>query len=148
VSAVFALLVAVDPFGLQRTWPRRPIVAAVVAVVLSVAAIVADPLLRAIDLSPEGFWIAAGIVLLIPGSNRLLNAETHDVAGPAAVLVAIALATRDGTGITLVAVAIAALAVLGLQRTGGRWMVVAERVVGALMIVVALDLIRDGVIAV
>jgi small neutral amino acid transporter SnatA (MarC family) len=148
VSTILALLVAVEPFGLTRTWPRRPLVAAIVAVVLSVAVVLADPVLDALDLAPESFWIAAGIVLLIPGTNRLLNARTNDVAGPAAVLVAMALATRDGSGITLVAVGVSALAVLALSRVTGRWTGVAERVAGALMIVVALDLIRDGVIAV
>jgi small neutral amino acid transporter SnatA (MarC family) len=72
------------------------------------------------------------------------------VAGPGAVLVAIALATRDGTGTTLVAVGVAFVATLVALRFigSGRWVNVAERCIGAGMVVIAFDLIRDGVIAV
>ncbi len=151
MSAIFSLLVALDPIGIGRTWPKRLEAAAVAAAVLALAALLADPVLDALDLSPEGFWIAAGIVLLIPAFSRIGRGLTHDVAGPGAVLVAIALATRDGVGSTLVAVAIAFAATL-LATTfvppAARWVAMAERVVGALMVVVAFDLIRDGVIAV
>jgi small neutral amino acid transporter SnatA (MarC family) len=130
-------------------WPRRPIVAGAVAAALAVAVLVADPVLDALDLSPEGFWIAAGIVLLVPALGRLLAPTTRDVAGPAAVLVAIALATRDGRAESLVAVAVAGLAVLGAgYLPAGRWTPTVERLVGAAMVVIAFDLVRDGVIAV
>jgi small neutral amino acid transporter SnatA (MarC family) len=149
VSTVVALLVAVDPLGLARVWPRRPLVAALVAVVLSAAVVLADPVLDALDLSAEGYWIAAGLVLLVPACSRLARGTTRDVAGPAGVAVAMALATRDGTGITLVAVAVTALTALALSFAPlGRWAPVVERVVGAAMVVIAFDLVRDGVIAV
>lgn len=151
MSAVFALLVALDPIGIARTWPKRLEVAAIAAVILAVAVVVADPVLDALDLSPEGFWIAAGIVLLVPAFSRLVSGATSDVAGPGAVLVAIALATRDGVGTTLVAVGVAFVATLVATTfvvPGARWIGIAERVVGGLMVVVAFDLIRDGVIAV
>lgn len=152
MGAVFSLLVALDPVGLARTWPKRREVAAVVAGLLALATVLADPALDVLDLSPEGFWIAAGIVLLVPAISRLVGgAATRDVAGPGAVLVAIALSTRDGLGTTLVAVALAtAMTLLALRFVdpGARWVGIAERVIGALMVVVAFDLIRDGVIAV
>jgi small neutral amino acid transporter SnatA (MarC family) len=149
MSAVLALLVAVDPFGLARVWPRRPMVAVIVAAVLAAAALVAPTVLDALDLSPEGFWIAAGIVLLVPACNRFVSATTRDVAGPAGVLVAMAVATRDGRGITLVAAGITGVAVLFAAHVPvGRWTPVVERIVAALMVVVAFDLIRDGVISV
>lgn len=149
MSTVLALLVAVDPFGLGRVWPRRPLVAGVVAAVLAVAVLAAEPVLDALDLSPEGFWIAAGVVLLVPALGRLLTATTRDVAGPAAVLVAIALATRDGRTEALVGAVVAGIAVLGAAHLpAGRWTPVVERLVGAAMVVLAFDLVRDGVIAV
>jgi hypothetical protein len=150
MSAVVALLIAVDPLGLARTWPRRPVVAAVVAVVLGLAVVAADPVLDALDLSPEGFWIAAGLVLLVPALGRFGRAPTHDVAGPGAVLVAMAVATRDGTGAALAGAAVATVAVLAatLLVRPGRWQRVAEWCIGAAMVVIAFDLIRDGVIAV
>jgi small neutral amino acid transporter SnatA (MarC family) len=149
MTTVLALLVAVDPVGFARVWPRRREVAVVVAAALLVAIVAAHPVLDALDLSVEGFWIAAGIVLLLPALGRLVSGTTRDVAGPAAVLVAIALTTRDGRGITAIAAVISAAAVLGAVHLRlGRWAPSLERLVGALMVVVALDLIRDGVMAV
>jgi hypothetical protein len=105
--------------------------------------------LDVLDLSPEGYWIAAGIVLLVPGLGRLLAGATADVAGPAAALVAMALATRDGRPSTLVGALVAGAATLAASRLPeGRWTPIAERAVGALMVVIAFDLVRDGVIAV
>lgn len=150
VAALFAVLVAVDPVGLGRVWPKRPMVAVYVAVALVAAALLADAALDVLDLSPPGFWIAAGIVLLVPAFARLVGGATRDVAGPAGVLVTMACATRDGVGETLLAVAVTCVAVsLALASVReGRIAVAAERIVGGLMVVVAFDLIRDGVMAV
>jgi len=149
MTAIVALLIAVDPIGLGRRWPRRWEPSLAVAVALAVSAVVAMPVLDALDLSPEGFWIAAGIVLLVPGLGRLLAGTTIDVAGPAAPLVAMALATRDGRPSTLAAALAAGAATFAASRLPeGRWTPIAERVIGALMVVIAFDLVRDGVIAV
>ena len=149
VSTVVALLVAVDPLGLARVWPRRPLVTALVAAALVASVLFADPVLDALDVSPEGFWIAAGIVLLVPAFSRMGRGDTRDVAGPAGALVAMSLATRDGTGISFVAVVVTSAATLALSYAPlGRWTPMVERVIGAAMVVVAFDLIRDGVIAV
>lgn len=149
MTTVLALLIAVDPVGLGRTWPRRPVVAVLVTAVLTAAALLAQPVLDSLDLSPEAFWIAAGALLLVPALNRFVNAGTRDVAGPAGVVVAIALATRDGRRVALVASAAAGVVVLAASHLPlGRWTPTAERVIAAAMVVVAFDLIRDGVIAV
>lgn len=149
MTTVLALLIAVDPIGIGRTWTRRWIAAPIVAVALLTAALVARPVLDALDLSQEGFWIAAGIVLLVPALARLASGTTRDVAGPASVLVAMALATRDGRLPTAVAAVVAGAAVLlAVWRPPGRWAPIAERVIGAAMVVVAFDLVRDGVLAV
>jgi small neutral amino acid transporter SnatA (MarC family) len=125
-------------------------VGAYAALALGASALLADPVLDALDLSPEGFWIAAGIILLVPAFARLGWGDTRDVAGPGAIAVAMALATRDGTGSTLVAVAIAVASIVAASTflPAGRATSLAERFIGAAMVVVALDLIRDGVIAV
>lgn len=149
-ATVFAVLVAVDPIGFGRVWPNRVEISVYVAVVLVVATLVADPVLDVLDLSPPGFWLAAGIVLLVPAMSRLVGGATRDVAGPAGALVAIACATRDGVGSTLLAVAVTCAAVVFALRfvRDGRVAVAGERVVGGLMVVVAFDLLRDGVMAV
>jgi uncharacterized membrane protein YeaQ/YmgE (transglycosylase-associated protein family) len=60
-----------------------------------------------------------------------------------------ALATRDGRAPTAVGAVVAGAAVLlATLRPPGRWAPLAERVVGALMVVVAIELVRDGVLAV
>lgn len=149
MTTIVALLIAVDPFGIGRRWPGRWQPAAAVTAALAVATLGATIVLDALDLSPEGFWIAAGIVLLIPALGRLLAGTTSDVAGPAPALVAMALATRDGRPVTIVGALVAGAATLAASRLpAGRWTPIAERVAGALMVVIAFDLIRDGVIAV
>jgi small neutral amino acid transporter SnatA (MarC family) len=150
VAAALAILVAVDPIGFGRLWPGRRLLAAWVGLALAASVLLADWLLDVLDISPEGFWIAAGIVLLVPAFARLGGGATRDVAGPGSVLVAMSVATRDGTFEALVAVALATIGVLAALEwvREGRAAAVAERVVGALMVVVALDLVRDGVIAV
>ena len=151
MTAVVALLIALDPIGIGLRWRRRwqAALAVVVALALALATVVASPVLDALDLSPEGFWIAAGIVLLVPAFSRLLSGTTTDVAGPAAPLVAMALATRDGRTSTLVGAVVAGAATYAASRLPeGRWTAIAERIVGALMVVIAFDLVRDGVIAV
>lgn len=147
MKTILALLVVCDPFSFARVWPQRYDRSLAGAVVLTVAALVADPVLDTLDLSMEAFWIAAGVVVLVPALGRVFGGETRDVAGPAPPLVAIALATRDGLGITLVAVGVV-LVVAWLVQSRGRTRPLVERVMGALMVVIAFDLIRDGVIAV
>jgi small neutral amino acid transporter SnatA (MarC family) len=149
MSTVLAMLLVIDPFGLARKWPKRFEVGLAVAAAGAVAVLLADPVLSALDLSAEGFWIAAGILLLIPGFGRLGRGMNHDVAGPAPIAVAMALATRDGTGIALVGVGVAAVVALLLAALPlPRYAQVLQNILGAAMIIIAFDLIRDGVIAV
>ena len=149
MSTILALLIAADPFGFARVWPDGHARALGAALVLALSVGIADPALEVLDLSPPGFWIAAGLVLLVPAFGRLVGSATRDVAGPAGPLVAMSLATRDGAVISLAAVAavllVAWVAMATMRRqTGG----LLERVIGAAMVVVAFDLVRDGVIAV
>lgn len=149
MSTIVAMLIVIDPFGLSRMWPRRLGIAAAVLAGGAAAVLLADPILDLGDISPEGFWIAAGILLLIPGFGRLGRAMNHDVAGPAPFVAAMAFATRDGTGVALVGVAIAVVlvAVLSMFEPPRRAQLL-QNLLGAAMVVLAFDLIRDGVIAV
>jgi small neutral amino acid transporter SnatA (MarC family) len=75
-------------------------------------------------------------------------------AGPAALLVAATYGAKEGTGTALVAAVIVGVVVLAVLLAGGalsrpRWFhLVAGRVMGALMVVLAWDLVTDGVLAV
>ena len=77
-AAIVTVVLALDPIGIARVWPRRLEAGAVVALVLGAAALLATTALDVLDLSPEGYWIAAGLVLLVPGVGRLVQA-TKDV---------------------------------------------------------------------
>lgn len=149
MSTIIAVLLVIDPFGLSRMWPRRGGVAAATFVGGAATVLLADPVLDLLDLSPEGFWIAAGILLLIPGFGRLGSGTNHDVAGPAPIAALMAFATRDGTGVALVGVAVAAVVLAVLSRfEPPRRAQLIQNLLGAAMVVLAFDLIRDGVIAV
>ena len=139
------LLLAVDPIGVASLRPRTGWLVAGTA--LGAAVLLADPVLDALDLSPEGFWIAAGILLLVPAFALLARGDHREAVGPAAVAVTMAYATRDGTGAALLGVALVAAVALvaGARPVRGAWL---GRALGATMVVLALDLIRDGVIAV
>ena len=149
ISTIVAMVVVLDPFGLTRLRPRRFEVGLAVLAAGGAAVVLAQPVLDVLDLSPEGFWIAAGVLLFIPAFGRIGRAMNRDVVGPAPVAVAMALATRDGTGAALVGVTVAAaIAVLLSLTDPPKRAQLVQNLIGAAMIVLALDLIRDGVIAV
>jgi small neutral amino acid transporter SnatA (MarC family) len=101
--------------------PRRLLAAAVAAggaLVLALA-LAADPLLDALDISPESFRIAAGIVLVVAGAATL--ARPRPSGPPAATLVtpelacmAIAASADEGVGPAIAAAAVALAAVAAL----------------------------------
>jgi small neutral amino acid transporter SnatA (MarC family) len=145
MKTVVLLLLAVDPVGIAVVWPRRGWLLA--AALLGGSAVLADPVLDVLDLSPEAFWVAAGVLLLVPAFPLLGTGDHREAVGPAAIAVTMAYATRDGTAETLLGVAVVTVAVLlaAIRTPTNRWL---GRAMGAAMIVLALDLVRDGVIAV
>lgn len=146
MSTALLLLLAVDPVALARQWPKTGWLLAPAA--LGVSALAADTVLDALDLSPEAFWISAGILLIVPGFALLGRGDHRDAIGPAAVVVTMAYATRDGVAETLLGVALVAVVTLLSVRfrpAHGTWV---GRAFGAAMVVLAFDLVRDGVIAV
>jgi len=133
--------------------PRRTlavVVAAGAALVVALA-LVADPLLDALDISPESFRIAAGIVLVVMGAATLARPRPGGPAGallvtPDLACMAIAASADQGVGPALGAAAIALAAVAGLAllprvRPAGR----AAPFLAALGVIVGVALVVAGV---
>jgi hypothetical protein len=156
LAAVLALAVLIEQPRDERIRIRSDMAAvpawplAVVAGL--VAALVATPLLDAVDVSPPTFRIAAGVVLLIVASTRLVvPLRASDGFGPAAVVVAAAAGAELDVIRSVVAVAGAAL-LLGLlalwpgaSRLAPR---AVRRLVAVAAVIAAVDLVLDGVLAV
>lgn len=103
--------------------PRRALLAALAggAALVLVLVLVSDPLLDALDVSPESFRIAAGIVLAATGVVTLVRPRPSGPAGallvtPELACVAIAASADRGVGPALGAgaIALAVVAALGL----------------------------------
>jgi small neutral amino acid transporter SnatA (MarC family) len=153
----FALMVAgflgtlnVGRVALAYEQGRRSLIAAAaIAAALVVAAVVlADDLLDALDISPESFEIAAGIVLAAAGARALVSPSAGD-APPAALLVrpdlvvlAISLGATDPNGKVLAA---AAVGFLSLPLATRRSVAAAMPWLAALEIVVAAALAVAGI---
>jgi multiple antibiotic resistance protein len=186
--AAFALVLAVAPLGAvpvfaaylrevsAETRLRGAIgVGALSFVLLAVTVLVGDPFLDWIDVSPENFQIAAGIIiapvalrLLVTGDSMITPREADGpmpsrawliplvfplIVGPASLAAAISYGTRYGEGETIAAAAVAsAFALLAcafalpLTRSPGNLAIGAlGRLNGALLMIVVVELIIDGV---
>jgi hypothetical protein len=133
--------------------PRRSLAVAVAAgaALIVVLALVADPLLDALDISPESFRIAAGIVLVAMGAAVLAHPRPSGPAGallvtPELACMAIAASADEGVGPALgaAAIALAAVAALALPprlAPAGR----AAPFLAALGVVVGVGLVVAGV---
>ncbi len=133
--------------------PRRTlaVVVAVGAALVLVAALVADPLLDALDISPESFRIGAGIVLAALGAATLVRPRPGGPAGallvtPDLACMAIAASADEGVGPAFGAAAIALAVVAGLAllprlAPAGR----AAPFLAALEVVVGVALVVSGV---
>ena len=150
----------------------------VAATLLALAALLHDPFFDLLDVSAPSFDVAAGIVMLAGAARPLLRGRAIEeataslldaspraalaplavplLASPAALVAAIAYGERVGEGPTIVAAAavtgLAAL-VVGVEpllRSRHRQAVDAAlaRLTGALLVVVAIGLIVDGVMSV
>jgi small neutral amino acid transporter SnatA (MarC family) len=154
---------------------RRPAAraaAAVIGLVVAVglfggATLAAEPLLDALDIAPETFRIAAGIVMAIVGAYAVWRASVGCepasdsweagvfpfglplLAGPASLIAAVSYAVDRGEGKTLGAAVVPVAVAAGLIVAGvGRWRPAADavaRVTGALLIALACGLIVEGV---
>jgi small neutral amino acid transporter SnatA (MarC family) len=172
MRAFLLLLVAVNPAAVAAgRQARAGLVLAFAAAVTAVAAIafagVSGPILDALDVSPATFRLAAGAVLAAgslwwvvvgrapvagPGEpdrgGALLVLDLAILLSPQLVAVSIALGADDGVGVVAVGAPVV-LAVTWLVTAlapdrPAVWSAVA-RVVGAFGVVLALDLVVDGV---
>lgn len=185
---LFALLVATAPLGvlpvfaayLRDTAVETRFRAAAVAGVtslalLTLAAVIGDPFLDWIEVSPENFRIAAGVIMgpvalrmLLTGDSMATPDEADGkaplrawfvplafplIAGPASLAAALSYATRFGEGETIGAAAIAA-GVAAAACAASPWVLRALGVVpvralgrlnGALLMVVVVELMVDGI---
>jgi small neutral amino acid transporter SnatA (MarC family) len=141
--------------------------------VLAGLALLADPLLDALDISAPAALLAAGLVVMVPALDLLWQTPGNRVrpapdaraerlalfpygipalASPALAVAVIAWAAMEGTGATIGATAIALAAVTAgvfawRHPPTGRGARVGGAFMGAAMALLALDLVRDGVIA-
>lgn len=155
-------------------WQTRAVTVAVgtaiAAALLLAAALLADALLDALDVQPETFRVAAGIVMAGMGvvtviGRRPLEVDSPDgwtrgvyplavpfLAGPAALVAAVIYSLDEGAGqaISAAAIALALAAVLALL--SGKWsrpfLAAAAPLLGALLVIIAAGLIVDGVQAI
>ncbi|MGE0027155.1 MAG: hypothetical protein AB7O78_05495 [Thermoleophilia bacterium] len=133
--------------------PRRTlaVVLAAGAALILAGVLLADPLLDALDISPESFRIGAGIVLAALGAATLVRPRPGGPAGallvtPDLACMAIAASADEGVGPALGAAAIAlavvaALALLPRLGAAGR----AAPFLAALQVVVGVALVVSGV---
>lgn len=167
-AAVAASVLRLEHSGDSRLRVRLPVAAAVIALaVFALACWSAPHLLDWLDIAPESFRVAAGVVMATSGVLVIwFGAITTDtdridlagaafpiavplLAGPAGLMAAVSYGTDDGFGQTfgaaaIIVVAAAALLITRLDRArpvlGG-----VARVTGALLIAVAAGLIVSGV---
>jgi len=147
-------LAGLRPAGL-REWraDRRTlgVVLAAGAALILAGVLLADPLLDALDISPESFRIGAGIVLAAMGAATLVRPRPGGPAGallvtPELACMAIAASADEGVGPALGAAAIALAVVAGLAllprlAPAGR----AAPFLAALQVVVGVALVVSGV---
>ena len=160
--------------GHEPSWQTRAVPVAIgtaiAAAMLVAAALLADPLLDALDIQPETFRVAAGIVMAGMGvvtviGRRPLEVDTPAAwtngvyplavplfAGPAALVAAVIYSLDEGLGRALaagaIALALAAVLALFSSRAARPFLAAAAPLLGALLVLVAAGLIVDGVQAI
>ncbi len=167
LAAVLANRKAFDPKPDTLLWVASP---AAAFAVLTTFALLSDPLLDALDISPESFQFAAGAGMFpialrlmltgdstsvperVPRSAWLIPLGVPALAGPSSIIAAVSYAARFGEGNAILAVALvlgATSALLAAQEFFQRIPIVvlqtAGRLSGGLLLVIAVELAVDGV---
>jgi multiple antibiotic resistance protein len=178
VRAAVGMFAAVAPLGALPVFldarvsaEDRPRVLAMMFVtallLLGAAAMVAQPFLDWLDISPENFQLAAGIIMLPQAVQLLWRGRTLSesdkgaivplaiplLAGPASLAAAMSYGTRFGEADAIGASAAVLMVTSGLllagdgfqRRVGGAVIGVLARLNGALLVVIAIELAVDGV---
>lgn len=178
VRAAVGMLAAVAPLGALPVFldarvsaEERPRALATMflaaLLLLSAAAIVAEPFLDWLDISAENFQLAAGIIMLPQALQLLWRGRTLSesdngaivplavplLAGPASLAAAMSYGTRFGGADAIGASAAVLVVTCGLllagdwlqRRVGGAVIGVLARLNGALLVVISIELAVDGV---
>lgn len=175
VLLVVAMVTAVNPFRSRlglRSEPvaMTPLVVGVAAGLGGVAllAVLAPDLLSALQITPETFLIAGGLVAIVAGARSLFFPRPFDepplpgwreglwpiafprILSPEVVVLAIALVPQRGTGTTIAAVAmgVGAFALLARVKVAGwteRLLVACGAVAATLLITVGIWMMIEGI---
>jgi small neutral amino acid transporter SnatA (MarC family) len=132
--------------------------------ILALLALLADPFMDLLDVSPESFRVAAGVVMaavgtrwLLPGWTRRRPAAFSDadavhpialpaIAGPATIAVSMSISANENVGWALLGIVIAAAAGAAALLWANRIAFeTAARIVAVLLIVMGAQEIVDGV---
>ncbi len=175
MRAWFAILTAVNPLAVAAEIgpPKRTVVLAVAAILTwalaFVGAVASRPVLDALDVTPETFRIAAGIVLVIVGvrwvaisAGRVADGGAEGwgqllvpylvpvLVTPHLAMVSISTGADEGVIVVTAAAGVSLALALAAAAVRARTVVVdaGVRMVGAIAVAVALALIVDGVRAV
>ena len=176
--AALGIFAAVAPFGALTvfldarvgTEDRRKVVAIMYVaalLIIGVAALAAEPFLDWLDVSPENFQLAAGLIMLPQAMQLVTRGRTLSggengaivplsaplLAGPASMAAAMSYATRFGEAEAIGASAIVLFGAAGLllagewvERNAGRAAIgLLGRLNGALLVIIAIEMAVDGV---
>jgi small neutral amino acid transporter SnatA (MarC family) len=176
--ATAGIFLAVAPFGALPVFldarlgaderARTAVVMCASALALLAAGtLAAEPLLDWLDVSPENFQLAAGLIMLPQALHLIWRGRTLSeaepgvfvpltaplLAGPASVAAAMSYGTRYGEAEALGASALVLPVTLGIlalgewveARLGRGWLGLVGKANGALLVVVAVELIVDGI---
>lgn len=154
----------------RPAWQVPLIGGCVAAALLVLAVLVSESLLDWLQIAPESFRVAAGIVMAVAGLAVIWRGRWSDgghnagieaaifplalplLAGPAALVAAISYGVDEGRGETiaaaLIAVALAALLVATKPAKGRPALDASARILGALLVAVAAGLVVSGVRAI
>jgi small neutral amino acid transporter SnatA (MarC family) len=156
------------PDAARGRQPALVIGAALALAVLAGLAAGSGPLLEALEITPETFRIAAGLVVLVGGLRSYVWETPHDepvpdgtkaalwpiafprLITPAAVLLAVSAGSREGVGATALAAGVALVVAVaaGPVRTdsdAGRVLVALGRVLAVLAVAAGVFLMVDGI---
>lgn len=168
-----AMVAAVNPArsrtGMERApWPALVIGGAAGVAGVGLLAVVADGLLRLLEISPETFLIAAGLVAVVAGARTMLFPMASPesplrgpwqglwpiafprILSPEVMALALALVSQRGVGAVTTASAVGvallmALGGVGVSERGRRVLAAVGGVAGAVLCVVGIWMMIEGI---
>ena len=169
-AVAMAMAVKRDDRDARQPWMTAIIGAAVAALLFVVAVLVASSLVDWLQIEPETFRIAAGIVMAVSGAYTIWfgrwGRHTDDVgrlapvfplglpllAGPAGLMAALSYSVDEGAGQTfgaiVVWIVVGAILVVARPPKSGAALDAIARITGALLVAIAAGLVVSGVRAI